>query len=112
MRAVRFGSYWIESTLAGDAVLVAAEVDQPVAPLVAAAAMPRRDLALVVAAAGLASSGAAATSRGFAPGVSSAKSLTVAPRRPGVVGLYSRMPMIAALSCQLVSLISLLTTDD
>jgi hypothetical protein len=30
----------------------------------------------------------------LAPGVNSAKSLTVAPRRPGVVGLYRRIPMI------------------
>src|SRR5262249_59583493 len=29
----------------------------------------------------------------FAPGVKSAKSLTVAPRRPGEVGLYRRIPM-------------------
>src|SRR5436190_9437885 len=29
----------------------------------------------------------------LAPGVSSAKSLTVAPRRPADVGLYRRMPM-------------------
>ena len=43
------------------AVLVAAEVDQPVLPLVAAAAMPRRDLALVVAAARLRAWDAAAT---------------------------------------------------
>jgi hypothetical protein len=32
---------------------------------------------------------------GLAPGVSSAKSLTVAFRLPGVVGLYLRIPMIA-----------------
>ena len=32
---------------------------------------------------------------GLAPGVNSAKSLTVAPRRPGVVGLYLRIPMTA-----------------
>ena len=30
---------------------------------------------------------------GLAPGVSSAKSLTVAPRRPGDVGLYLRIPI-------------------
>ena len=33
---------------------------------------------------------------GLAPGVNSAKSLTVAPRRPGVVGLYLRIPMIVS----------------
>src|SRR5262249_655999 len=38
--------------LGGDAVLVATEVDQPVAALVAPATMARRDLALVIAAAG------------------------------------------------------------
>ena len=41
---------------------------------------------------------------GLAPGVNSAKSLTVAPRRPGVVGLYLRIPMVvvslSVISCQ------------
>src|SRR4051812_22424612 len=38
--------------LRGNAILVAAEIDQPITTLVAAAAMPRSDLPLVVAAAG------------------------------------------------------------
>ena len=33
---------------------------------------------------------------GFAPGVRSAKSLTVAPRRPAEVGLYLRIPIVVA----------------
>ena len=38
-------------------------------------------------------SGLVVDALGGAPGVNSAKSLTVAPRRPGVVGLYLRMPI-------------------
>ena len=51
MRAERFGSYSMAATFAGRR-LVAAEVDDAVAPLVAAAAEARRDAAPVVAAAG------------------------------------------------------------
>ena len=98
MRALRFGSYWIESTLRRHAVLVAAEVDQPVLPLVAAAAMPRGDLALVVPAARLRCFGRSRAFSGLAPGVSSAKSLTRRPAAAGVVGLYLRIPMIRSLS--------------
>ena len=50
MRAERFGSYSIAMTFAGDAELVALEVDHPVEALVAAAPVARRDAALVVAA--------------------------------------------------------------
>ena len=70
-------------------------------PLVAAAAMPGRDPALVVAAAGAAAWARSSVFSGLAPLVSSAKSLTVAPRRPGVVGLYRRMPMAVDLSARL-----------
>ena len=70
----------------GNPVLVATEVDQAVFPLVATAAMPSGNITLVVAPL----ERDLATNRCLgclAPGVSSAKSLTVAPRRPGVVGL-------------------------
>ena len=69
------------------AILVAAEIDQAIHPLVTAAAMPGRDPPLVVAAARLALGHASGSFPGLAPRVRSAKSLTVAPRRPGVTGL-------------------------
>ena len=46
----RFGSYSIAATSAGNAGLVALEVDDPVEPLVAAAAVTRRDATAIVAA--------------------------------------------------------------
>ena len=54
MLALRFGSYSRRSTFAGDAVLVAAEVDHAVVLLVPAALVARRDVARVVAAGALA----------------------------------------------------------
>ena len=76
-----------------NAVLVATEVDKPIAALMATTTVPRRDFALVVAAVGP-DLGRSSDFSGLAPGVSSAKSLTVAPRRPGDVGLYLRIPIV------------------
>ena len=52
MRAERFGSYSIVDDLSRDVLLVALEIDDAIQPLVPAAAPPRRQLAVVVAAAG------------------------------------------------------------
>ena len=52
MRALRFGSYSIDATFAGHAVLLAPEVDDAVLALVPAAAVTRRHAAVGVAAAG------------------------------------------------------------
>ena len=51
MKAVRFGSYSSRSTVAGTSNLRALEIDDAVAPLVAAAAPAHGDAAGVVAAA-------------------------------------------------------------
>ena len=62
MRAERFGSYSIDTTVAQTSSLRALEVDDAVHPLVAAATEARADDALVVAAALLGLAAAAATS--------------------------------------------------
>ena len=54
MCAVRFGSYSIDSTTAGDVELVALEIDDAVSLLVTAADVARGDAAVVVAATALA----------------------------------------------------------
>ena len=88
MRALRFGSYSIAATTAGDAVLVALEIDLAIGLLVPAAAEARRDAARAAAAAGAAS----CPRPGSFPGVClvmSSRDTTVWKRRVGVVGLIS-----------------------
>ena len=73
--------------LAGTPSLCALEVDDAVHPLVAAAAVPGGDLALVVAAAVFLSGTVRRLLGLLVLSVISAKSLTDALRRPGLVGL-------------------------
>ena len=76
-----------------DAVfVVAAEVDHPVGPLVAAALVAGGDATVRVTAT-LAVQRACISDFSGVERVISAKSETLAPRRPGVVGLYLRIPM-------------------
>ena len=96
MRAERFGSYSIVRDLAGDADLVAPEVDDAEALLGAAAAVAYGDLALVVAA-GLPLLAAASSDFSGFERVISSKLWPVAPRRPGDVGLYCLIAMLYAL---------------
>ena len=93
MRAVRFGSYSMLTHLGRHADLVALEVDDAEALLVAAAAEARGDAAVVVAAAGR---GLGLEQRlcGRAPLVSSEKSGAIRPRCPGLVGFGVRRPMV------------------
>ena len=86
MRAERFGSYSIDGDLRRDAELVAAEVDAPVEPLVAAAAVPRGDAAVGVAAAARCVRPSTSDGSGRLR-VTSAKVETLIWRRPGEVGL-------------------------
>ena len=89
---MRFGSYWIESTMAGTPSLsrrksICRNCRLWPPPRCRAVILPwlfRPPLRFF---------GRSRPFTGLAPGVNSAKSLTVAPRRPGVVGLYLRMPM-------------------
>ena len=67
-------------------VLVATEIDDTIAPLVAAAAMARGDATAVVAAAATCGAARAALGSGLSR-VISAKSKPVRKRRPGDVGL-------------------------
>ena len=95
MRAERFGIVLDGDDRGPDVVLVALEVDDAVHLLVAAAAEARADDALVVAAALLRLCGSSSDFSGFfLRSVISAKSLTEPCRRPGVIGLYWRMPMV------------------
>ncbi len=73
--------------LCRNGIFVAAEVDLPVKPFVPATAMPGSNLALVVASPFFLYRAGNDFSGCFLRSVISAKSLTVAPRRPGVVGL-------------------------
>src|SRR4029078_12455001 len=113
MRAERFGSYWIESTLAGTPSLLRRKSITRYARL---CPPPRcrevilpwllRPLVRVF--------GRTNDFSRLAPGVSSAKSLTVAPRRAGVVGLYFRIPMVVSQLCSVILRQQNLTpsTDD
>ena len=86
MCAVRFGSYSMRSTRAGDAFLVALEVDDAVMLLVAAADVTGGDAAVVVAATGACSASRSARAYGAPlcrPGVTT----RTIERRPGEVGL-------------------------
>src|SRR6185295_14467712 len=99
MRAERFGSYWIESTLAGTPSLLRRKSIRRYARL---CPPPRcREVILPWLLRPLVRTfGRSSDFSGLAPGVSSAKSLTVAPRRPGVVGLYLRIPMVIGVGGQ------------
>ena len=93
MRALRFGSYWIELTTAGTPSLSRRKSicrrwrlwPPPRCRAVITPWLFRPPFRCF---------GRSRPFTGLAPGVNSAKSLTVAPRRPGVVGLYLRMPML------------------
>ena len=76
-------------------LVVATEVDQPVGALVAATLVAGRDPAVVVAAALVVQRARPATSPASSR-VISTKSATLEPRRPGVVGLYLRIPMASS----------------
>ena len=86
MCAVRFGSYSIRSTRAGDAFLVALEVDDAVVLLAAAADVARGDAAVVVAATRTCSALSISGACG-APLCRSGVTTRTAERRPGEVGL-------------------------
>ena len=96
MLALRFGSYSRRSTFAGDAVLVAPEIDDAVVLLVAAALVAHGDVAVVVAAdrACLRSMSAA----NGAPLCRSGVDDPDQPRRPGEVGFdFDQCHLIAPL---------------
>jgi hypothetical protein len=70
-----------------DTIFIAFEVDNPIEPLMAATAVLGSDLALVIAAAFFLVADAEFFLGGLRRSVISEKSLTDAPRRPGVTGL-------------------------
>ncbi len=79
--------------LGRDSIFVATEINQAIPLLVTTTTMASRDFALVIATTLFGLRAQQALLR-LGTGVSSAKSLTDAPRRPGVVGLYFRIPIV------------------
>ena len=94
MFAVRFGSYSIDSTTAETLSLVALEIDDAVALLVAAADVARGDAAVVVAATAFAARFGQVLDRGLLPRVISSKPLVCVKRRDGVRGRKDLRAMV------------------